>query len=412
MMTRLDARRAHGALSTHEFARRPGRAPAAPRVRAAALAAALSTVAPIVAAGHALEASAPMERALSVANFQLLGGWRLRSDYASEGLALVKDAQGYVVEAIAGAHVYDHAVHVFDLRSAWGPGGDISSYPALSPLRTWTVEQLFPNWISGQNLRDVTVVATAGGYELAGLGRVFYNTAPRPTTQINVRELRDGGTTLGPTREIAVDLPEQEFSGFVKHADSRSDLAAIGAGAYDSGQGSVGGLSYAVQRSPGVWQRLLNPPSFGDITSPRLPRDADYSCPDGASWVCIPPAASTGVWSTERVAGGGVRIGRSVLFLPTLGYGDRTYARQSYTFGDPALDRASAYVFRHDRRGGTVSFDHHEPWPYAQPGQIVIGLAQGRVRGYSQPLVFVATASAWGEGSVPTAPVLQVFRVR
>jgi hypothetical protein len=373
----------------------------------AALITACALVAPPIDAS-----AADQQKVESIAAFELLGGWRLRSDYASEGLALVRDAQGYVVEAIAGAHVYDHAVHVFDLRQGWGAGADQNAYPVLAPLRTWTVASLFPRWIEGQNLRDVTAVTTPSGYELAGIGRVFYNTAPRPVTQINVRELRDGGTTLGPAREVAVNLPEQEFSGFIKHDDSRNDLAAIGAGAYDSGQGSVGGLSYAVRQASGAWVRLLEPPSFGDLTSPRLPRDALYSCTDGISWVCIPPVDGVGVWSTERVGGGGVRIGRSVMFLPTLGYGDRSYARQSYTFGDPALDQAAAYFFVHDRRGGAVRFDRFEPWPHAAPGQPVIGVAVGRVRGRGGLLLFVLKSVAWGEGGTPTAPVLQVFTTR
>jgi hypothetical protein len=379
------------------------------RFAATACCAFLALAAPAVRAAGDNPAAAA-QAATALPTFELLGGWRLRSDYASEGLGLVRDADGFVVEAFAGAHAHDAAVHVFDLRVPFAAGADSNAYPALAPLRTWTVAQLFPNWISGQNLRDMTTVRTANGYELAGIGRVFYNTSPRPVTQINIRELTNGGTTLGLTREIAVNLPEQEFSGFIKHADSRSDLGAIGAGAYDSGQGSVGGLSYAVNRG-GTWQRLLNPPPFGDITSPRLPRDADYSCTDGASWVCIPPANGMGVWSTERVAGGGVRLGRSVMFLPTLGYGDRNYARQTYTFGDPALDRAAAYFFTHDR-GGAVRFVRYEAWPHAGPGQPVIGVAQGRLRGQAGTLLFVLRSNAWGEGSVPTAPVLQVFRVR
>ncbi len=129
----------------------------------------------------------------SVATFELLGGWRLRSDFASEGLALVTDSQGFVVEAVAGAHAHQHALHVYDLRVPWVAGTEADAYPALDPLRTWTVAQLFPRWIDGQNLRDVAVVATPSGYELAGIGRVFYNTSPRPTTQINVRELQHAG---------------------------------------------------------------------------------------------------------------------------------------------------------------------------------------------------------------------------
>lgn len=271
---------------------------------------------------------------------------------------------------------------------------------------------LFPRWIPGQSLRDVAAMRTANGYELAGIGRVYYNTAPRSTTQISVRELLANGTALGATREMAVDLPEQEFSGFIKHTTSSVDVTAIGGGAYDSGQGSVGGLSYATRDGSARWTRRLTPPSFGDITSPRLPRDTLYSCPDGASWVCIPPAGGVGVWSTERIGGGGVRIGNTILFIATLGYGDRRYDRQSYTFGDPALDRAVAYFFRQNDDTGRVEFVAYDRWPAAAIGEPVIGVAVGRLRGVSGTLLFVAKGSAWEAGLYRSSPVLQVFRVR
>jgi hypothetical protein len=208
-----------------------------------------------------------------------------------------------------------------------------------------------------------------------------------------------------------VDLPEQEFSGFIKHADPARDLGAIGAGAYDSGQGSVGGLSYAIREANGSWTRLLRPPGFGDLTSPRLPRDDRYSCPDGMSWVCLPPVAGRGVWSTERIGGGGVRFGDHVLFIATLGYGPRTYSRQSYTFGDPAQDRAVAYFFSHDATGA-VSFRSFEPWPHAAPGENVIGTAIGRLRGSTALHLLVVKTMAWGSGRNRTGSVLQVFRIR
>ena len=116
-----------------------------------------------------------------------------------------------------------------------------------------------------------------------------------------------------------MDLPEQEFSGFIKHADPARDRGAFGAGAYDSGQGSVGALSYAVRGTHGSWTRLLHPPGCGDLASERLPRDAEYSCPEAASWVCLPPVSGRGVWSTERIRGGGVRFGDHLLFIATLG---------------------------------------------------------------------------------------------
>jgi hypothetical protein len=359
-----------------------------------------------------LQPNSPPPTVASVAaTFELVGGYRLQSDFAGEGLALVKDADGYVVEAIAGANAQTNSVHVFDLRSPLGSGANATAYPVLVPMRTWRAEQLFPRWILGQSLRDVTVIATAGGYEVAGMGRVFYNTSPRPTTQINVRELRNNGTVLGTTREIAVDLPEQEFSGFIKHAESENDLTAIGAGAYDSGQGSVGGLSYATRQPNGQWTRLLTPPSFGDIAAPRLPRDNSYSCPDGASWVCIPPVGDRGVWSTERIGGGGVRFGNTVMFIATLGYGERTYSRQSYTFGDPALDRAVAYFFTHDDTSQSARFVGYDRWTAANPGEPVIGVALGRARGNPSLLLYVLKANAWENDRYRVSPVLQMFRI-
>jgi hypothetical protein len=350
----------------------------------------------------------------TVANFTLVGGYRLEIGYASEGLALVTDRDGYVVEAVGGAHVYTNSVHLYDLSALPGAGADAAQYPLLRPVQTWKVADLFPRWIGGQTLRDLAVVPTPGGYELAGIGRVFYNTSPRAVTQISVRGIIGHGAaaTMGVAREIPVNLPEQEFSGFVKHVDAAGDLDAIGAGAYDSGQGSVAGLSYATRDTDGTWTRRLTPPPFGDLSSPRLPRDADYSCPEGASWVCLPPVQGTGVWSTERIGGGGVRYGDHVLFIATLGYGPRSYARQSYTFGDPAQDRAVAYFFRHDPLNGTVSFRRYDRWVHAAPGEKVIGVALGKLRGSPAVHLFVVKTGAWFIGSDRAGSVLQIFRIR
>jgi hypothetical protein len=281
----------------------------------------------------------------------------------------------------------------------------------VAPKRTWLVRDLFPRMMAGQTIRDVAIVPNANGYELAGIGRVYYNTSPRAYSQINVRALSADGAIMGVAREIPINLPEQEFSGFMKSLAPVSDVQAIGAGAYDSGQGSVGGLSYATQNTAGVWTRKLTPPSFGDITSPRLPRDANYSCDDPASWVCIPPVNGQGVWSTERIGGGGVRYGDNVLFIPTLGTGARSYARQTYTFGNPGEDRAFAYFFKENAMTGAVTFQKFDRWVYAAAGEQVVGVALGRVRGVTGDLLFVAKSYAWNTGLYKDGSVLQLFRI-
>ena len=342
--------------------------------------------------------------------FTLLGGFRLASPYASEGLALLTDAQGQVTAIIAGAHRQEQALHRYLLPAGLGASDRVAEYPILTPDRTWAVSALFPSWLDGQTLRDVTVVRAGNRYELAGIGRVFYNTAPRAATRISVRALDARGDTISGTRVIDVPLPEQEFTGFVKHLESARDLESIGGGGYDSGQGSVAGLSFA-QLSNGIWTRRLTPPPFGDLTTPRLPRDAAYSCPEGASWVCLPPVNGRGIWSTEHVPSGGVRLENTLLFIATLGYGPRTYARQSATFGDPALDRAVAYAFQIDPRTDAVTYRRHDQWAFAPPGRPVIGMAVGRLRGETRPVLFVMMGNAWGQGDALDAPVVQLFRI-
>jgi hypothetical protein len=342
--------------------------------------------------------------------FTLLGGVRLASPYASEGLALLTDAEGQVTAIIAGAHRHEQALHRYALPDRVGAGDRVSEYPLLVPERTWAVRALFPSWPEGQSLRDVTVVRTADGYDLAGIGRVFYNTSPRADTRISIRALDARGDTTSMTRRIEVPLPEQEFTGFVKHLDPARDLETIGGGGYDSGQGSVAGISLA-RLDNGRWTRQLSPPSFADLSSPRLPRDAEYSCPDGASWVCLPPVNGRGIWSTEQVPSGGVRLGNTLLFIATLGYGPRSYARQSATFGDPALDRAVAYRFVIDPVTDAVAYLRHDHWTFAPPGRSVIGMGVGRWRGERRPVLFVVVANAWGDGASLDAPVLQLYRI-
>ena len=128
--------------------------------------------------------------------------------------------------------------------------------------------------------------------------------------------------------------------------------------------------------------------------------------------MCIPPVNGKGVWSTERIGGGGVRYGNTVLFIAMLGYGDRSYNRQTYTFGDPSLDRAVAYFFAHDKATGAVTFAGYDRWVFANLGEPVIGVALGRVRGYPDPLLFVVKSMAWHAGAYKDGSVLQVFRIR
>jgi hypothetical protein len=342
--------------------------------------------------------------------FVPLGGWRLAIPYVGEGLAIIPDATGDANAVVTSGHVQQDVLHRTPLTPLGAADTIVLAMPVLVPSDTVRVATLFPTLPDGQRVRDLAVVPTASGFDLAAIGRVFYQTAPRSETRIVVRAMTTHFRATATTRDELVPLPEQEFSGFIKHTDATRDPASIGGGGYESGQGSVAGISFAMRRGA-QWQRLMRPPGFGDLQSPRLPRDTAYSCPDGASWVCLPPVNGRGVWSTERVFGGGVRLGDTLLFFPALGYGARTYARQTATFGDPSRDRTVLYRFVHHAVSDSVAFVAYTPWPFTAAGQSVHGMALGRLRGVNAPVLFVLVSAAWGQGVAADAPVLLAYRI-
>lgn len=87
-------------------------------------------------------------------SFELVGGWRLQVEFASGGLALVRDADGFVVEAIGGAQISTAKVNLYDLRGGAGKGSMASARPVLAPTWQWSMAALFPKVPAGQNLRD------------------------------------------------------------------------------------------------------------------------------------------------------------------------------------------------------------------------------------------------------------------
>lgn len=347
-----------------------------------------------------------------------VAGWRLPQDFASEGLALIQDPDGYVVEAVGGAHVYNAAFNVYNLRGPLISGTDRNSYPISTILRRWGHAELFPDKDPRHNLRDAIVRHTDNGnYVIYGIGRVYYNTTPASSTRFNARQLLDGGTRLGFTETILVDKPEQHFTGFIHRSDLTREVTELGGGAYDSGQGSPFGLSYASRSMSGSWKWILEPPPFSSMDwTLRMPRPLGYSCAGGDSWVCIEPKVDNGVlrgvWSTERQAGGMVRFGSIAFALPTLGFGIRDYAYQSYTFGLGELDKAWGYFFKENPSTGLMEYWGYDGWPYSNNGEIVLGMALGRLRGVPGVLLFVTTGYAWQAGMYQDGPILQAFPVK
>ena len=84
-------------------------------------------------------------------------------------------------------------------------------------------------------------------------------------------------------------------------------------------------------------------------------------------------------------------IALTVLFLPTRSCGSRSYARQNYTFGDPARDQTVAYFFEHVAGGDSLRFVGYDTWPFSTAGEPVLGVALGKLRGSNDLVLFVVT---------------------
>jgi hypothetical protein len=193
--------------------------------------------------------------------------------------------------------------------------------------------------------------------------RSFYAVDPAASLPLTLYA-EDGQTITVP------GLTAQKFSGFIKRGPGLDPL--LGAGGYESGQGSQSGPSLATLSGQKLieyqWPGAPGAPDANGVPTnwnQRAPRDTNYRPIDGATMVngvltggfvvdwwgaWIPRVingALQGRWASDMVFGGGLDLPEGITFWPWIGTGDLAYARQTALFAGDGLQRT--YRYRYDR---------------------------------------------------------------
>jgi len=343
--------------------------------------------------------------------FTHVGGFKVPVEFASSGIGLVTNDNGEVIKIAAGDHTYQQSMSIYNIQGQSILGStQVSNYPSIAREVTLTRAALFPYWDSRHDLRDYFITSSANGSEnrICGVGRMYYNTNPQPSTNIHCTQTSNNFSTIGAAEQIPVNIPEQWVTGFGGGEDR------LLGGAYDSGQGTTMGPVLGSKQPNGSWTVLYRAPNLGDFTSslyPVLPRPLGYNCIAGNNWVCHEPISGVGVWTTERIYGGGVEMGDVAMVLPTLAFGDRDYAFQTSTFGLPALDKTYAYYFRRNAQTGKYQLQNYDAWPFSSAGQNIIGMKIGKLPGQSGIFLFVVRNNAYVYGMYNVGSVVDIFEI-
>jgi hypothetical protein len=303
--------------------------------------------------------------------FELLGGWRITAEFARGGIAInLAEKKLFVV-----GHAQRNEVYEYDLPE-FGKGSDLKKWPQLKPVR------VIPGWWQDGYANSL---AYHNGKVWAAV-RKYYDTAPPPTTTLFAQ--------TGETKEI--DLPRQQFSGFVKSAGRFPEL---GCGGYESGQGSAFGPTLAT-----IEGKPLIIHNFDPTWSMREKREPNYfPVKNNASWVAVEPMVLHGVkegrWACDRVFAGGIRLKTGIYYWPLMGIGDIDYARQNLTFAS----RNVTYQYRYD------------PATYKLLGwkQLPdLGPIHGQDISPDGKLLYLSEGNAWKSGLYQVDPVVRVYQIK
>ncbi|HMO36419.1 MAG TPA: hypothetical protein PKA06_10275, partial [Gemmatales bacterium] len=298
-----------------------------------------------------------------ITEFVLLGGWRLTAEFARGGMAI--DHTGKKLYLVG--HAERDEVYEYELPEM-GPGQDPQQWPALKPVR------VIPGWWQDGYANSL---AYHEGKLWAAI-RKFYDTSPPKTLTLFASD--------GSQKEI--NLPRQQFSGFVKSAGKFPEL---GCGGYESGQGSAFGPTLAT-----IEGKALIYHDFNADWKSREKREPNYYPVERKDcWTALEPREIQGKlegrWACDRVYGGGVRLPSGIYFWPYMGIGDIDYARQSTTFA--AKDQT--YLYQYD------------PTNYALIGWKALpelGLITGHEVSPDGKLIYLVEGNVWKSGLYQVDP--------
>lgn len=305
----------------------------------------------------------------------LLGGWRLNQDFG-RGTIAIDFAR---MKLWMSGHVQALDIVEYDLPPM-GSGSDVNAWPQVDPVRR------IPLWWPYQE--GVYVNGLCFWREKLWVTiRVFYaqNAAVFPTLTLYAE---DG-------ERITLNLPTQQFSGFVKRGPDLDPL--IGCGGYDSGQGTVSGPTLAtidgqVLRTYG-WPAQPGPNL--EHWNERAPREPNYWVKGHTdSWVGWEPRVVNGVlegrWASDAIFGGGLVLPEGVTYWPIMGLGELDYALQSLCFVPWGQTRT--YEYRYDA-------STHQFVSYRQMPELGNAPIKGQELG-PDGKVYLAQEGAWGASHV------------
>jgi uncharacterized protein YkwD len=237
----------------------------------------------------------------------LLGGWRVAAPFARGQIAVDWSTRRLWMAGFGQSN----DIYEFDIPDM-GTGEDPSTWPVLQPTK---VIPAF--WPGGWPVYANGMIFWQG--ELWVSPRMTYDTAPPDTLTL----YSESGRTL------TVDLPRQQFSGFIKRFGQDP---LLGSGGTESGQGSARGPT-AAGLDGTVY---LGPWNYGAGWDGREVRPADYYPVNHVdAWYALDPAnhgdGTQGRWASDQIYGGGLWLPEGVAYWPLMGTGDIDYAYQNLT---------------------------------------------------------------------------------
>jgi len=334
---------------------------------------------------------------LSVSDFKLVGGFRLKEPFSGGGLAIDFDKK----IIYQGGHdqrdmVVRHALPDIGLGE---PGDNHASWPIATRIDEMAPFWKDQPWGEFANLPDQRLGLCVRDGKLWVSPRVFYDTKPANMTIVS-----DAGD------RVDIPLLRPGFGGgFI---DGHPEFL-VGCGAYRSGQGSKAGPTVA--KFDGTV--LLDQVGFGDMRfSERTPRpsgswpvggkDVWYGFiprkPDGT--LCTKEEALAGVgvgaWNSDTIQDGGVWTERGLCFWAMLGFGELDYAWQSEQFARSGMSRP--YLYTYDPVTFARDSVQYEEWPWGQ----IIGCEVG-----PDGRIYLMRRNAWKGSMYVVDSAIYVFEL-
>lgn len=329
-----------------------------------------------------LENTALPSKRVTASDFELLGGWRIRQEFARGGLAI----DWTMRRLFSSGHSNENIIHEYQLPDSYGTGPDVLQWPELRRVRThqnfWGDEPggWGHGWSGGIQVKDGILWVSP---------KVYYDSAPKRLV-IYGKDL-----LTGEKHRIATTLQSPAFGGgFVK---GKADML-LGCGGYESGQGAVYGPTLAKLDST----ILLNQPSLNEGTwENRTPRPPNYFVEPGEpSWLGMNPRNGEGRWCSDRVYGGGLWLDRGLCYWPILGTGSLAYKYQTEMFS--IGENKEGWFYTYDPTSLAKSSVKFEKWPHGQVNGCEVG---------PDGLVYLHTRNEWAS-YYKVDPAVKIFKVK